>query len=117
MSFLASQVGDGDLGAVAQAHLGQDGADVVADGAFSHVGRGGDLLVVEAASDELGHLKLAIGQAGKGCGTAWRAVRIVRAGTGPLKSTSSIALPSSTRLPSMTCASAGGIAATSVLIR
>ena len=33
------------------------------------------------------------------------------------ESMSSIALPSSTRLPSMTCANAGGMAATSVLIR
>lgn len=58
---LPSQVGDGDLRAVAQAHLCKDRADVVARGAFAHVGGGGDLLVVEAAGDELGDFELAVG--------------------------------------------------------
>ena len=58
---LPSQVGDGDLRAVAQAHLCQDRADVVAYGAFAHIGGGGNLLVVEAAGDELGDFELAVG--------------------------------------------------------
>ena len=49
------------MGAVAQAHFGKDRADVVAHGAFAHVGGGGDLLVVEAAGDELGDFELAVG--------------------------------------------------------
>lgn len=79
----------------------------------AHIGGGGNLLVVEAAGDELGDFELAVSQAGKGCGPAGH----VRLNAVPSKSMSSIALPSSTRLPSMTCANAGGMAATSVLIR
>lgn len=58
---LSPQVGDGDLCAVAQAHFGKDRADVVAHGAFAHIGGGSDLLVVEAAGDELGDFELAVG--------------------------------------------------------
>lgn len=110
---LPSQVGDGDLGAVAQAHFGKDRADVVAHGAFAHVCRGGDLLVVESAGDELGDFELAVGQAGEGCGPVGRARLDVRS----VKIDVLDALPSSTRLPSMTCVNAGGMAATSVLIK
>ena len=59
--YLPSQVGYGNLRAVAQAHFGQNRADVVAHGAFTHVCRGSDLLVVEAAGDELGDFELAVG--------------------------------------------------------
>ena len=103
----------GDLRAVAQAHFGQDRADVIAHGAFAHIGGGSDLLVVEAAGDELGDFELAVGQADKGRGRR----RVPDSTPVPSKSMSSIALPSSTRLPSITCANAGGMAATSVLIR
>ena len=58
---LPPQVGDGDLRAVAQAHFGKDRADVVAHGAFAHIGGGGNLFVVEAAGDELGDFELAVG--------------------------------------------------------
>ena len=58
---LPSQVGDGDLRAVAQTHLCKDRADVVAYGAFAHIGGGGNLLVVEAAGDEFSDFKLAVG--------------------------------------------------------
>lgn len=70
---LPSQVGDGDLRAVAQAHFGKDRADVVAHGAFAHISGGSDLLVVETAGDELGDFELAVGQADKGRGPAGRA--------------------------------------------
>ena len=46
---------------------------MVAHGAFAHIGGGGNLLVVEAAGDELGDFELAVGQAGKGGGSAGRA--------------------------------------------
>ena len=45
---------------------------MVAHGAFAHVGGGGNLLVVEAAGDELCDFELAVGQAGKGSGPARR---------------------------------------------
>ena len=46
---------------------------MVSHGAFAHIGGGGDLLVVEAAGDELGDFELAIGQVDKGRGPAGRA--------------------------------------------
>ena len=46
---------------------------MVAHGAFAHIGGGSNLLVVEAAGDELGDFELAVGQAGKGRGPAGRA--------------------------------------------
>ena len=51
---------------------------MVAHGAFAHIGGGSDLLVVEAAGDELGDFELAVGQAGKGGGPAGRAGLDVR---------------------------------------
>lgn len=67
---------------------------MVAHRAFAHVSGGGNFLVIEAAGDELGDFELAVGQTGKGRGLVGRAVLLPI----PSKSTSSIALPSSTRL-------------------
>lgn len=110
---LPSQVGDGDLRAVAQAHFGKDRADVVAYRAFAHIGGGSNLLVVEAAGDELCDFELAVGQAGKGGGPARR----VGLGPRPIKVDILDRLALEHAFTSMTCASAGGMAATSVLIR
>ena len=46
---------------------------MVAHRAFAHVSGGGNLLVIEAAGDELGDFELTVGQAGKGGGSARRA--------------------------------------------
>ena len=46
---------------------------MVAHGAFAHVCRGGNLLVVEATGDELCDFELAVGQADKSRGPAGRA--------------------------------------------
>ena len=102
-----------DLRTVAKPHFGQNRADVVAYGAFAHVGRGGNLLVVEARAMSSATSNSRSVRLAKAVGR-----RSVPASTPvPSKSISSIALPSSTRLPLMTCANAGGMAATSVLIR
>ena len=46
---------------------------MVSHGAFAHIGGGGNLLVIEAAGNELGDLELAVGQADEGRGPAGRA--------------------------------------------
>ena len=51
---------------------------MVAHCAFAHISGGGNLLVVEAAGDELGDFELAVGQADKGRGPAGRAGLDVR---------------------------------------
>ena len=77
----------------------------------AHTGVAASLFGVETSGDELGDFELAVGQAGE-------RRRVVPASTSVSSNRCPrLALPSSTRLPSMTCVNAGGMAATSVLIR